>query len=79
MSKNWTWKYELYKDYQHLRKSDVCNVRSIKLKFSVDVVVSRSCFELILWMSKLKTIDREAVSWKLLFKIQKIYLLQQFA
>ena len=29
-------------------------------------------------MNKLKTIDRKAVSWKLLFKIQKVNPLKQF-
>ena len=29
-------------------------------------------------MNKLKTIDREAVSWKFLFKIQKVNPLKQF-
>ena len=29
-------------------------------------------------MNKVKTIDREAVSWKFLFKIQKVNLLKQF-
>ena len=35
-------------------------------------------FELILWLNKLKTIDREAVSWKFLFKVQKVNPLKQF-
>ena len=48
---------------------------AFKLKFSLD---ARSCFELILWMNKLKTIDREAVSWKFLFKVQKVNPLKQF-
>ena len=39
---------------------------------------SRSRFELILWMNKLKTIDREAVSWNFLFKIQKVNPLKKF-
>ena len=39
---------------------------------------SRSCFELISWMNKVKTIDREAVSWKFLFKIQKVNPLKKF-
>ena len=53
------------------------NVSSInfKLKFSLD---ARSRFELILWMNKLKTIDREAISWKFLFKVQKVNPLKQF-
>ena len=53
------------------------NVSSInfKLKFSLD---ARSCFELILWMNKLKTIGREAISWKFLFNIQKVNPLKQF-
>ena len=29
-------------------------------------------------MNKLKTIDREAVSWKFLFKVQKVNPLKQF-
>ena len=29
-------------------------------------------------MNKVNTIDREAVSWKFLFKIQKVNLLKQF-
>ena len=29
-------------------------------------------FSAMLWMKKLKTIGREAVSWKLLFKIQRV-------
>ena len=49
------------------------NVRSIKLKFSLDVVV-----ELILWMNRFKTIDRQAISSKFLFKIQKVNPLKQF-
>ena len=52
---------------------------SIKLKFSLDAEVSRSSFELILWMNKLKTLDREAASWKSLFKIQKVNSLKQVA
>ena len=40
----------------------------------MDAVVSRSCFELILGMNKLKTIDKEAVSWKFLLKIQALIL-----
>ena len=36
------------------------------------MLYSRSCFEIILGMNKLKTIDREAVSWKFLFKVQKV-------
>ena len=55
-------------------------LEAFKLKFSLDVVVTihwRSCFELILWMNKLKTMDREAVCWKFLFKIQKVNPLKQ--
>ena len=37
-------------------------------------MLSRSCFELIFWINKLKTIDREAVSWNYLFKIVKVIL-----
>ena len=48
-----------------------------KLQFSLDVVVT-IVFEQILWMNKLKTIDREAVSWKFLLKIQNVNHLKQF-
>ena len=52
---------------------------SIKLKFSLDAAVSRSFFELVLWMNKLKALHREAVSWKFLFENQKVNPLKQFA
>ena len=68
-SKNWTRKWKMYKICRHLRKSDAWNVRNIKLlKFNLDALVSQSCFELFLWMNKLKTIDRKAFSWKFLIK-----------
>ena len=50
-------------------------MRSIKLKFSLDAVVSPSCFKLILWINKLnqnqtkktKTTDRKAIFLKISF------------
>ena len=72
-SKNWTRKWKMYKICRHLRKSDAWNVRNIKLlKFNLDALVSQSCFELILWMNKLKTIDRKAFSWKFLIKTKVV-------
>ena len=40
-----------------IRRSDVCNVTSIK--FNLDAVVSGSCFELMLSMKEHTTTDRE--------------------
>ena len=38
-------------------------------------VVSRSCFKLILWMKKLKTVDREIISWKFCYSKTKRLIL----
>ena len=64
MSKTWT---------DIFAKGDACNEcqRHLSLN-SAWMLQSRSCFELILRMNKLKTIDREAVSWKFLLQIQKV-------
>ena len=49
---------------------------AFKLKFSLDIVVT-----IVFWANfmneQTKTIDREAVSWKFLFKIQKVNPLKQ--
>ena len=43
-----------------------------------NAVVSRSCFELMLWMNNSsKKIDREVIYWKFVFKNQEVYRWKQ--
>ena len=63
--------------FTNIRKSDACDVRSIKC--NLDAAVSRLCIEQMLSMKEHTTTNREIISWKMLFKNPWISPYKQFA